>query len=543
MFEILAAVITSGATIFTAWLGIKKWRTYQNQHELKAENKAINLLPDKFVESVTRIENSSNNGLAATITHQTIRINKLYQEVKIFASDGVKNKFEHPFMIESGRTAMEAYIEALDQVNYRFWTTSYLSSGFWTQQHSGGIVEANRRLLSRLSQYNGAVRRIFQIDLPPLEKIIEQRNLLLHLRRESNTTELSTLREGKKKLAQRILELETLGCQTKIVCDQIGLYSRLASHANKYISGDTELAIYDNFRVDFFGGGSINRITDVTCYTDGYNRFSDIIKASEEYFSDLWESESAVSATEFLEELELSYKFAESQIDIGNQGLAKFDHPASIYEDERKLKQEELSSLINLIKKVGINGTIRKYLDVGTCTARYPIALQKERVVISTGEIIGIDIDPDCVAFAQGRCISLQDPPPSIKIIELDLMNSSPERLGRFDLITMMMGTISHFNWDGDNSLRKAIMKLSSLLSPSGLLIIGIWTTDAVKQLKLLETLYRKSDIPILASWSPAPEHVKYLFNKAGLKLVGEKKAGWQLQIFAFMHTTTSGGL
>ncbi|MEE8526019.1 MAG: methyltransferase domain-containing protein, partial [Thermoanaerobaculia bacterium] len=71
----------------------------------------------------------------------------------------------------------------------------------------------------------------------------------------------------------------------------------------------------------------------------------------------------------------------------------------TLAENDRRLKQRELDAVRLRLEASGRWGSLRRYLDIGTCTGRYVLALRE--ALRSDGEIFGIDNDRDCVAFAE----------------------------------------------------------------------------------------------------------------------------------------------
>jgi hypothetical protein len=76
---------------------------------------------------------------------------------------------------------------------------------------------------------------------------------------------------------------------------------------------------------------------------------------------------------------------------------------------------------------------------------------------------------------------------------------------GEFDLITCMLGTLSHFGWDRsrthEDRIQRALARMATLLSSKGLLFLGTWSEYACNNLNMLG-IYRQGDRKRLAEWS-----------------------------------------
>ena len=473
--------------------------------------------------------NKIKTHLYKTVKNLSDRYEILSLDVSCAEDGSLAKKLNRPFRLASSVGALDAYAESLENVESRFFTTSYLSSGFWTRQNSDGVMEANRYMLLRIKG-SGEAKRIFLVDLPPSDKIKEQGLLLRHFLQEGSESEANKLREGKRVLSERVLALEELSCETRVVFDDPDMFKYMSRAYSPFTYGDTEVAIYDRFGVHMYKGGSLGYVSSVDCFTEAFEGFGNVLSHAESYFDSLWNSPSAVPAVDFLSELDEAFAKAESNIDIDPRGLAPYEHPTS--KEDRELKRDEYNTFVSMVCPDG-GSKFKRHLDIGTCTARYPIAVQADINIEIESDILGIDIDADCVAFSKGRCLSLQSPPPPIDIQQIDLMDVSESAIGRFDLITMMMGTVSHFGYEMGR-IEKAARCIYSVANNDGLVVVSAWTPEAAKQRRLIENLYRDSDVPRLSEWSPAPTDLKLAFENAGLRFVDAKPVGWRLNVFLF---------
>ncbi|KEK22334.1 class I SAM-dependent methyltransferase [Bacillus gaemokensis] len=132
--------------------------------------------------------------------------------------------------------------------------------------------------------------------------------------------------------------------------------------------------------------------------------------------------------------------------------------------DEVK-KHLELKSVLNIVNE---NPNISQILDIGTATGRYPILFAKKGY-----EVTGIDISKEALSVASSNIIKegISD---RVNLFQMDATELDfPEN--SFDLITCMMGTISHVNPD---KYEQFLKKVKYLLKPRGFVIISSWDSD-----------------------------------------------------------------
>jgi hypothetical protein len=94
---------------------------------------------------------------------------------------------------------------------------------------------------------------------------------------------------------------------------------------------------------------------------------------------------------------------------------------------------------------------------------------------------------------------------------------------GEFDLITCMLGTLSHFGWNRsrtyEDRLQRALERMVALLSDKGLLFLGTWSEYACKNRKMLG-IYSPGDRGRLAEWSPSTAELEKRLKSVGLDVV-----------------------
>ena len=88
--------------------------------------------------------------------------------------------------------------------------------------------------------------------------------------------------------------------------------------------------------------------------------------------------------------LQMHVVHAEAERQIDYAWLAEFELELSA--DDVDLKTLELGRVKEILRARFPSSRLSSLLDIGTCTARYPIAL--EDFVAADGEIIGIDNEP-----------------------------------------------------------------------------------------------------------------------------------------------------
>jgi SAM-dependent methyltransferase len=413
---------------------------------------------------------------------------------------------------DSNPACVRTYIEALQYVQRRFWTTTFLSSGFWIHRDSR-IIDANLKMLRRLgNKAPKSIRRLFIVERSPDEEIEFTWRRLVHLRQQSRDQEALELSQQLSQLQKRLLTLLEEGCEIKIVQDHAKLSKQL-DELIPFNRQDSEIAVYDDFRVDIFSGGRFGRIDDVKIYSASNHSFDAIKSAAEEYFELLWTDSKAQDARVFVHKLEQVKTLAAKHISyVTPNWLARFEYNLGARDSE--LKVVELKRLTEELRSLGRWGKIRRYLDIGTCTARYPIAFRE--AVTPKGSILGLDIDEDSVAFSRGKVEAVQDD--RIRIEEGDFLSPTLKLGGHFDLITCMLGTLSHFGgWE--NGLRAALQRMRAEVSPTGLVVLSNWSAKAVGKWDFLE-IYNPSDRQRLALDTPELTPLGQYLTEVGLELV-----------------------
>jgi predicted O-methyltransferase YrrM len=127
--------------------------------------------------------------------------------------------------------------------------------------------------------------------------------------------------------------------------------------------------------------------------------FPAYLRAATGYFEELWDKADPIS--EFLEDLQDAVDYAKSKIDYESNWLAIYEY--ALPQEDEGLKTIELARVEEVLREETReqNVEITRYLDVGTCTGRYPIQLRSW--VAPNGKILGVDQDYDCIRFANAN--------------------------------------------------------------------------------------------------------------------------------------------
>jgi SAM-dependent methyltransferase len=461
------------------------------------------------------IFNDKGIGISKAIAYSERRTKQIIRDLSEYCIDESK-KVDNPFYFESHDASLNAYKEGLNNVKRRFWTTTFLTSGFWLQEHSeASVIRSNKNMLRRLHESNGDIRRLFVIDCPISSKADQIKNEIIRHRQEGNISLINKRRRHIETLKQRIQSLEAEGTQVRVVYDRHSRDNELVKEI-KYDPIDSELAIYDDHRLDVFTGGSTGRIYEVYVFSDAMNDFHTILESSADFFSSLWNE--AVSFSSFIVTLEEACRRAERRIDYRPNWLAKYQY--GLEEHDERLKTLELARVKEVLSEIGIWGKVTRLLDIGTCTGRYMVEL-RDAVINSRGSnIIGLDEDEDCIHFASSLIKKEHPGDRRLKVIQSDFLSNNFPELGKFDLITCMLGTLAHFGWDRDDSkcvdsLQDALVRMCNLLADNGILVLGTWSNYAISHSKML-SIYSEADRNTLSQWSPPMENLERRLSIAG---------------------------
>lgn len=389
------------------------------------------------------------------------------------------------------------YVNGLNNVKERFWTTTYLSSGFWVHK-TANIINANLNMLKRLKRNPKAdVKRLFLIRREfHDEKEILSKKLVDYKNRKGGIEYFKKLKANFETLSENCHDLLKEGCQIKFVHDSMLAYRTV----NNYITvDDTEIAIYDDFRIDFYDGGRLRKITGLKTVANYHQEFPNVISNSEKYFKRLWKDASDIK--DLLKEYKKVFDYYENKVDYTFQKIVKFDNDTN--KSDADLKKSELTQVISYIKRFAYADKTQRYLDIGTCTGRYLFKLST--ILNKQCNIYGFDSDPDCIKYISVKnkiLKSVGKARKNLSVLKKDfLLDNIKEEFEAFDLITCMLGTLSHFGWNlKDNfkdDLQKALEVMSSILSDKGVIILSNWSQIGIQRDNLL-SIYSQNDNRLL---------------------------------------------
>jgi hypothetical protein len=455
-------------------------------------------------------------GFARTVTKTHENLDCARQRLWSYARHEVTSSA--PVTFDPKGCCISTYAEALDRVSTRFWTTTYLSSGFWTKRQPS-VLEANKKMMERLVK-GGEARRLFLAPQPIADEVEAWKEQQVLDRKLGRFSRLTARKQQFDALKDNVAELVKAGCKVRVAHDAASACNKLPSDMNFKIN-DSEIAIYDRFRVDVFEGGSGGTISGVACYTPAIQAFDAYLEQSEGYFTQLWEGGSEMSR--FLGDIDEALASAAARIDYQSNWLAFYEF--ALGPDDTNLKIVESKRVEEVLRKLGKWGQLERCLDIGTCTGRYPMLLTAG--LSPNGTIVGIDDDWDCVRFAKSNIAQRANGDPRIEIKREDFTASDVTFHDRFDLITCMLGTLSHLGRDRtppvagvfDDRLQHSLARMASLLRTDGCLMLGTWSEDACATRQML-SIYTDSQRQRLAEWTPTTRELRLRLRQAGLDVV-----------------------
>ena len=110
---------------------------------------------------------------------------------------------------------------------------------------------------------------------------------------------------------------------------------------------------------------------------------------------------------------------------------------------------------------------------------------------------------------------------------------------GPFDLITCMLGRLSHFGWDRpqtamtpfDDLLQRILDRMAALLSEDGMLFLGTWSSSARRNRNMLK-IYTDIDQRRLAEWTPDSSELRERLGQAGLQIIEQFEPETRLDLY-----------
>ena len=444
----------------------------------------LDLALNEIVMSWRKVTNTNGfYGLGKSLYSLRNRVDGMHK--KLWDSAIQSEKMESETLdINVGQLSDSFYIEGLKQVSKRFFTTTFLRSPFWNQKPDDSkILTANLDMLNRFKTTGGESRRLLLLDNEMdfnIELILDK---FQRFRRQGREIELQKIKSSFNYLKQNWRKLADENCELRFTYDD-SRYTFLPKNLD-FSPHETEIALYDDFRVDLFYGGDTFEITRLKTITKANTNFNAVYRDVKSYFDDLWAQSKPIE--DLIKDLEYQLDLIERRIDYKSQWLAFFE--GDFDKEDRNTKAEEFEVVQNFLSERQQQGNqLQHHLDVGTCTGRYIMGLRHFINDDNNSLILGIDVDIDCVNFATQNVKVKTESDPRIHVQQSDFLvsdNPKYDTIGprKFDLATCMLGTISHFGTDrnkqNDDNLQKAIQRFYDVLNPNGLLIISSWNDVA----------------------------------------------------------------
>jgi SAM-dependent methyltransferase len=467
-------------------------------------------------------------GLAEALTVAQASIDEIRGGLESYAASKIP-RADAPIHLDSTRLSVLAYTGALERVKRRFWTTTFLASGFWAGPNLD-ILEVNLRLLAQATGEGPLVRRLFLLAVPPADEVQRLQDERTLLRRCEDFDGLARFDQRIASLCANVRRLLQHGCEVRIVHDPERLDRRLPAELG-IDPRDTEFAIYDDWRFDLFQGGLFGTIQSVRAYTPTMTHFDAYRDELACYFAKLWETSQPIEA--FMQRLRDGLEASATRIDYQTNWLVRYDH--ALPPEDEALKIEELSGVRVDLVRLERWGRIERFLDVGTCTGRYLVSLRD--AVDPNGTVLGIDSDVDCVRFTQAKMRRELGDDRRFRIERHDFASPEPPSTLAFDLITCMLGTMCHFErraGEGppyDDPFQRALEKLARLLTNDGTLFFSVWTEAACRDLRLL-SIYSEEDKRRLARAALPRQEMRRRLESAGLREAAPVRLQDRLELY-----------
>jgi SAM-dependent methyltransferase len=372
-----------------------------------------------------------------------------------------------------------AYKHALRNTRERFWTTTYLSSAFWSRNNDV-IIEANRELTSRFREIRrgrlggqSRLLRLVLLDRLPDEALEDFQGKMRAERRQSQNAFDVYCQDLLHRL-DRLHDLKELGFDVRVVYDADAAHSALRGPPISYQTAYTELALYDAQRVDVFRG-----LDEIESVTPSCNGFEGTRSQVEGWISRLLDSPQK-EFDEFYDKTKKMIEAEKERIDYQQNWLSRYDLAGG---ELGALKEDEFGFVAQRLLDEGFSGG--QVLDVGTCTGRYMLQMARR---YESAEVIGIDNDEDCIAHIE--MTRLKDATPSeakrMRVVLADI--TDPSSLGEvtdrrpYKVITCMMGTLQHLSVNDTagtpDDLDRAISLMADVLDPNGHLFVSVWRSN-----------------------------------------------------------------
>lgn len=437
-----------------------------------------------------------------------------------------------PIKIDGKDDALDLYFWGLRRTVERYWTTSFFLSGFWTD--TGIAFHENKRMLERAGNRDLDSRRIIILG-SPLDK--EARSIgkrLRDLHRLEQEDEIKHMLHTVRTVISRHRQLEAMGGKTK-VCHLTGPRRELRINGEKINLLSDEIALFDSYRLDVYPGGEKGTIEGVTVFCQGIRDFADNIANMSKIFSELWNQETTLDAEVLFRKIEKELDESEKKIDHVRNYAYIYEH--LLQERDNNLKRSELAATRRCLQLMGIEeASLDRYLDIGTCTGRYPLELRP--YVKLGGTLYGVDTNRTLIRIAERKLAEATreapDPEslPEVEFRCIDVLSPDFFLNQKCDLITCMLGTVSYLNYGSSGSgdtgpvLERLVRKVHDHLTEGGVFILSNWSDQIRHSPSELVSIYEPFDTTRIARNTPATSCLQELLEKVGFRIEHRKSLG-----------------
>jgi SAM-dependent methyltransferase len=442
---------------------------------------------------------------------------------------------KEPLFTDSQRLIIPAYELGQRTVKNSFRTTTHLRSWLWSPSPERDMVQvSNLQLGQRLQtrsreepDFRPVNQRLF-LTPDPIDAMLRHRFDEMYMRSKQSAGRRIEREEFElDSLARKMAALQKVGCEVRVACSDCRAVQDFCRRVGPqlFVSGQTELALYDEDRLDFFGTSEVDPLTKLTIMLRGHSDFRRLYEAAEDLWSELWNDSATWEFTDYVERLREEDSKARGYIaydDDPTRWIEKFhEHPDDV---DRRIKTVEEQALRRWYEDTYGNDkrAFRSALDIGTHTGRY-LGIVRDWVVSGgSGTIVGIDVVQQFVDYAQRQLRGHSDWRISVEKHDFLDRRNELERKGKFDLITCMMATIIHFAYS-PGALDRAMSRFERLLAPNGVAVVSCWRPDCSDGEML--SLYSKDKKDKVRRLIPDRPKLQAALSKAGLAIVNEISA------------------
>jgi len=201
-----------------------------------------------------------------------------------------------------------------------------------------------------------------------------------------------------------------------------------------------------------------------------------------------WMDTNYITITKYISDVHLQKELLENRIEYRKHWLMLFEK--MVKQKDRALTTEsgEVVKMLRRHLRSKNKKYFNRYLDVGVGTGRYPILLGNNDFA---DNISAVDIDTDVEVYMEMYN-------PNIPFTLADIRSPEIEYLlpNKFDLITCMLGTASHFglkkrrtSWNKRTGFEQGLYNMLNLLDTHGLLVFSVWSHEATVKRDLLNIM------------------------------------------------------